>query len=335
MIRRPPRSTLFPYTTLFRSHYRDPITHALQLVHEMARDENRCAALGDVRDQRAKDVAPHDRIQSVGRLIQHQQIPTLREREQNHDLRLLAFGQTAEKTVGIELEALDQLLRPRPIPLRVEGRLEIDQLTHRHGRVEMRLLRDIADVAENASVLRRHRTPEDGDAATHRLEQAEDESNRGRFPGTVRPKEAVDRPRRYAKIERGDLERLADAVAQMFGFDGIGHGVFTPSSASRARCNSASETPERRASARSLRTSAAACCERSRALRPGASSRTNVPAPCRISTNPCASRSRYACVMVAGLTRSSADNCRTDGRGAALPKVPVAIARRTRSAICT
>src|SRR3989454_12277378 len=29
MIRRPPRSTLFPYTTLFRSHYRLPITYVV------------------------------------------------------------------------------------------------------------------------------------------------------------------------------------------------------------------------------------------------------------------------------------------------------------------
>src|SRR2546426_4903937 len=31
MIRRPPRSTLFPYTTLFRSHFVDP--HADRVVH--------------------------------------------------------------------------------------------------------------------------------------------------------------------------------------------------------------------------------------------------------------------------------------------------------------
>src|SRR2546422_8458012 len=29
MIRRPPRSTLFPYTTLFRSHHRVPVEHQL------------------------------------------------------------------------------------------------------------------------------------------------------------------------------------------------------------------------------------------------------------------------------------------------------------------
>src|SRR5258707_10211878 len=37
MIRRPPRSTLFPYTTLFRSHAaRDPLRHAVLLPAALA-----------------------------------------------------------------------------------------------------------------------------------------------------------------------------------------------------------------------------------------------------------------------------------------------------------
>src|SRR2546430_12792223 len=34
MIRRPPRSTLFPYTTLFRSHQPAPVVGALELLDE-------------------------------------------------------------------------------------------------------------------------------------------------------------------------------------------------------------------------------------------------------------------------------------------------------------
>src|SRR5260370_5768669 len=37
MIRRPPRSTLFPYTTLFRSHVHRPTTHELDLLDLYAR----------------------------------------------------------------------------------------------------------------------------------------------------------------------------------------------------------------------------------------------------------------------------------------------------------
>src|SRR3712207_7337765 len=39
MIRRPPRSTLFPYTTLFRSHGRQPRAHRLLRVGAAARPE--------------------------------------------------------------------------------------------------------------------------------------------------------------------------------------------------------------------------------------------------------------------------------------------------------
>src|SRR6266550_7488621 len=235
----------------------------------------------------------------------------------------------------VQLEALDQLLRSRAIPPGIERRLEIDQLADGERRVEMRLLRDIADAAEDLCMLIWHREPEDGDAPTERSQQAKNESNRGRLARAVGAEKSVDRPGWDVEIEFLDREILPGAIMQALEMDDVAHVVFAPSSVSRARCNSASETPERRASARSLRTSATACCERSRALRPGASSRTNVPAPWRISTNPCASRSRYACVMVAGLTRNSAASCRTDGSGAALPSVPVAIARRTRSAIWT
>src|SRR3712207_7555353 len=37
MIRRPPRSTLFPYTTLFRSRGAEVVGRALEVVHERAR----------------------------------------------------------------------------------------------------------------------------------------------------------------------------------------------------------------------------------------------------------------------------------------------------------
>src|SRR5256885_7457989 len=45
MIRRPPRSTLFPYTTLFRSH----------IIETLAQELIPILALGDVMDDRAED----------------------------------------------------------------------------------------------------------------------------------------------------------------------------------------------------------------------------------------------------------------------------------------
>src|SRR5690349_21931173 len=60
MLRRPPRSTLFPYTTLFRSHrdvrrghlrrsdHRDPLPHS-------RRADGRSVALGRLRDGRSEE----------------------------------------------------------------------------------------------------------------------------------------------------------------------------------------------------------------------------------------------------------------------------------------
>src|SRR6266487_6391537 len=46
MIRRPPRSTLFPYTTLFRSRHQDPRPHPpLGKVFEWARSEEHTSEL--------------------------------------------------------------------------------------------------------------------------------------------------------------------------------------------------------------------------------------------------------------------------------------------------
>src|SRR2546426_5043742 len=59
MIRRPPRSTLFPYTTLFRSHHRQtPAT--LRFVHVVRGDEHGGALLRQDVD-RAPELAPGDR----------------------------------------------------------------------------------------------------------------------------------------------------------------------------------------------------------------------------------------------------------------------------------
>src|SRR2546422_8592858 len=67
MIRRPPRSTLFPYTTLFRSHavegvvvalQRDPLAHRAEIVAEVERVSGRLDA-GE--NARAHGSQPKDR----------------------------------------------------------------------------------------------------------------------------------------------------------------------------------------------------------------------------------------------------------------------------------
>src|SRR3989442_3817718 len=64
MIRRPPRSTLFPYTTLFRSHYDLPQGAPLVALAPVEENENRMkrGRLGRVRVERW---APEEKIFTV------------------------------------------------------------------------------------------------------------------------------------------------------------------------------------------------------------------------------------------------------------------------------
>src|SRR2546422_9628070 len=60
MIRRPPRSTLFPYTTLFRSHYRAPIGTRLEET------ERQVARL----EQRIQDIVPAAELETINANIE-------------------------------------------------------------------------------------------------------------------------------------------------------------------------------------------------------------------------------------------------------------------------
>src|SRR2546426_5557736 len=74
MIRRPPRSTLFPYTTLFRSppaHHRQPRA-LFRLVHVVRRHEDRRPRPGEVVD-RVPEPASGGGIHAGGGLIEKQQ----------------------------------------------------------------------------------------------------------------------------------------------------------------------------------------------------------------------------------------------------------------------
>src|SRR2546422_4758146 len=59
MIRRPPRSTLFPYTTLFRSHVPEPVSGAVHPERALPKQQldservpSRCTRIGERRQER-------------------------------------------------------------------------------------------------------------------------------------------------------------------------------------------------------------------------------------------------------------------------------------------
>src|SRR2546425_7000598 len=67
MIRRPPRSTLFPYTTLFRSH--DPLQRALAQLAGQQPDEEVLLLGRGAREQRARSEEHTSELQSLAYLV--------------------------------------------------------------------------------------------------------------------------------------------------------------------------------------------------------------------------------------------------------------------------
>src|SRR5256885_6070941 len=61
MIRRPPRSTLFPYTTLFRSRYRR-LRRKTPAVGHLVSDLRRATRIRRKRHERQRATAPHDSL---------------------------------------------------------------------------------------------------------------------------------------------------------------------------------------------------------------------------------------------------------------------------------
>src|SRR5256885_13771089 len=104
MIRRPPRSTLFPYTTLFRSH-------AQGFAHIMVSDQDADAAVRQLADD-ALDIEHGQRIHARKRLVQEHEARLGRERAGDLDAPPLpARERHAEGSAHVaDAQLLEQLL---------------------------------------------------------------------------------------------------------------------------------------------------------------------------------------------------------------------------------
>src|SRR3989442_13462498 len=88
MIRRPPRSTLFPYTTLFRSRF--PALHDSTGVRGIAGDS---AKLSEQRERLSgrvvRDISDKPRcVGLVGRVVEHPRVRVVGELERKHRPRI-------------------------------------------------------------------------------------------------------------------------------------------------------------------------------------------------------------------------------------------------------
>src|SRR2546427_3252922 len=89
MIRRPPRSTLFPYTTLFRSH-QDAVRHPHR--RKAMRDEHRHPPLGELRESQEYLVLGA-RVERRGGLVENQDLGVAHVGPPQRDLLPLASRQ--------------------------------------------------------------------------------------------------------------------------------------------------------------------------------------------------------------------------------------------------
>src|SRR2546428_5217070 len=105
--------------------------------------------LRHVVDQRRQHVTSDHRVESVGRLVEHEELRSLREGEEHHRLALLPLGELSEQAVRIELERREQPLGPCSIPGWIERRVEPQCLPYRERGIEMGLFGDVAYPRQN------------------------------------------------------------------------------------------------------------------------------------------------------------------------------------------
>jgi len=99
------------------------VGHLLHLVEEVRREELRAALVGDGAQHRGEDVAPHDRIEAGRRLVEHQQLGTVRQRGDEPRARLLSLGEVADARGGVEFSngVIEAEIAGAPVPGVFEG----------------------------------------------------------------------------------------------------------------------------------------------------------------------------------------------------------------------
>src|SRR2546429_9214384 len=86
MIRRPPRSTLFPYTTLFRSHLRGFPTFGLEALLRFGRGEDHRELVVQPLDHGARRAGGRGDAPPIGRLVtRHARLPDRRQAGRSSD----------------------------------------------------------------------------------------------------------------------------------------------------------------------------------------------------------------------------------------------------------
>src|SRR5256885_2909516 len=224
MIRRPPRSTLFPYTTLFRSDDQDSFAGAFDLREDVARQHHGPVA-SELLDQVPR-LARLARVEAGGRLVEDERAVLLDYRLGQAYPLAEAAREPADALLASVAEpactdrVIDTCASPR---WRHTAQLahQRQEAGHAHLVVERRGLRQVADAA--AHLLRFREDVEAGHTRRpgRRADVAGEDSHRGGLAGAVRAEEPEH-------LARGDRERhvlhgraLAVVLGEALDFDQV------------------------------------------------------------------------------------------------------------------
>jgi hypothetical protein len=153
----------------------DVVADPLEVGDDVRREKNGHPALGDCFHHRLEELAPRERVERRDRLVEHEQLRSLRERKRECNLRLLAARELAYLVVEAEAEPVDARTGGVVVPARVELAPELERVGDRQAAVERMLLRDEADSREHDVRVRTRLVTEDLDRPRARLDQADGE----------------------------------------------------------------------------------------------------------------------------------------------------------------
>ena len=126
------------------------VADPFEVGHDVGREDDRHPRLRDDLHHRLHELAPRERVERRDRLIEKEQLRSLRERQRQRDLSLLAAGELADLLFERQPQSLDPVEGCALVPARVELPAELQRLADREPAIERVLLRDEAD-------LRKHR----------------------------------------------------------------------------------------------------------------------------------------------------------------------------------
>jgi len=166
------------------------VGHSLDLVEQMRREQHGPAFVGDRADDRAQNVAPHERIETGRGLVEHEQLRAVRKREQQSEASALALRQALDDLACVELERLPQELGIAFIPARIESPREPEQLIDAHPFGQLVHLGQIAHARQDAGGIFDRVEPEHGYVARLCAQQAQQVLDQRRLAGAVRAQQA-------------------------------------------------------------------------------------------------------------------------------------------------